>query len=181
VISVSPTIINQPPLGRIGGIAVKRIIFNLDEYLMILMLAVSTVLIFVQVVMRYVFGYSLSWSEELARYMFVWQTWVSTGYAVKKRRHIRITSLVDLTTGAKRALLELIVLSIWFAFSVFLGYESVLLCKMLYAGGHGQMSTAMGLPMWIAYLSVPVGSIIMAYQVVREFARFLDDFRLNRG
>jgi TRAP-type C4-dicarboxylate transport system permease small subunit len=158
---------------------VKRIIFNLDEYLMILMLAVSTVLIFAQVVMRYVFGYSLSWSEELARYMFVWQTWVSTGYAVKKRRHIRITSLVDLTTGAARALLELIVLAIWFAFSVFLGYESIGLCRMLYA--QGQTSTAMGMPMWIAYLSVPVGAIIMAYQIVREFARFLDDFRLNRG
>ena len=157
----------------------KRIIFNLDEYLMISMLAVSTALIFAQVVMRYVFGYSLSWSEELARYMFVWQTWVSTGYAVKKRRHIRITSLVDLTTGTTRALLELIVLAIWFAFSVFLGYESLGLCGMLY--NQGQTSTAIGLPMWIAYLSVPVGSIIMAYQIVREFARFLNDFRLNRG
>jgi TRAP-type C4-dicarboxylate transport system permease small subunit len=158
---------------------VKRIIFNLDEYLMILMLAVSTALIFAQVVMRYVFGYSLSWSEELARYMFVWQTWVSTGYAVKKRRHIRITSFVDLTAGARRALLELVVLTIWFAFSVFLLYESVGLCRMLHA--QGQTSTAMGLPMWIAYLSVPMGSITMAYQIAREFARYLDDFRLNRG
>ena len=157
----------------------KKIIFNLDEYLMILMLAVSTVLIFAQVVMRYVFGNSLSWSEELARYMFVWQTWVSTGYAVKKRRHIRITSFVDLTSGVKRVLLELIVLAIWFAFSAFLGYESIGLCRMLHA--QGQTSTAMGMPMWIAYLSVPMGSIIMAYQIAREFARFLGDLRPSRG
>ncbi|MDR1481323.1 MAG: TRAP transporter small permease [Synergistaceae bacterium] len=158
---------------------VKKIIFNLDEYLMILMLAVSTALIFAQVVMRYIFGYSLSWSEELARYMFVWQTWVSTGYAVKKRRHIRITSFVDMARGANRALAELVVLAVWFAFSVFLGYKSAELCEMLYA--QGQTSTAMGLPMWIAYLSVPIGAIIMAYQIVREFFRFLGDFRLNRG
>jgi TRAP-type C4-dicarboxylate transport system permease small subunit len=158
---------------------VKKIIQNFDEYLLMAMLAFSTTLIFLQVIMRYVFGYSLSWSEELARYLYVWQTWLSAGYAVKKRRHLRVTSLVDLAKGVNRVLIELFVLLLWLGFSIFLGFKSAELCVMIHS--QGQTSTAMGLPMWIPYLAVPAGAFFMAYQVVLEFLRFFRELRLARG
>ena len=39
---------------------------------------------FVQVVMRYVFHSSLTWSEEMARYLFVWLVYFSVAYTAKK-------------------------------------------------------------------------------------------------
>lgn len=53
----------------------KKLIHWLDEYLEIslcvALMSVMTVVIFVQVVMRYVFHNSLTWSEEFARYCFI--------------------------------------------------------------------------------------------------------------
>ena len=53
-----------------------KILKWLDNYLeltvSVFLMSLMTVLIFLQVVMRYVMHNSLSWSEELARYTFVW-------------------------------------------------------------------------------------------------------------
>ena len=152
-----------------------KILKNLDEYILVTILGISTSVIFLQVIMRYVFSNSLSWSEELARYLFVWQTWLATGYAVKRRRHLRITTLVDKTSGRKRLLIEMIVLAIWFAFTVFLCVYSARLCTMIY--GQGQVSTAMRIPMWIPYMGVPVGTAYLAIQLVCESIRFYREFK----
>ena len=153
----------------------KKILNNLDEYILVLMLGVSTTVIFLQVVMRYVFSNSLSWSEEFARYLYVWQTWLAAGYAVKKQRHLRITSVADMVSGKKRALAELSVLALWFAFTAFLCVNSTQLCVMIYS--QGQISTALRLPMWIGYLAVPVGTAYMALQLICEFIRFYRELK----
>ena len=47
-----------------------------DEYaeisVCVVLMSTMTVLLAVQVFMRYVMGASLSWSEEIARYLFIW-------------------------------------------------------------------------------------------------------------
>ena len=147
----------------------KKLIGILDEYVLMTMLAFSTILIFLQVVMRYVFGNSLAWSEELARYMYVWQTWVASSYAVKRGRHLRITSLVDMASRKRRVVIEIGVLIIWLVFSVFLCYLSVSLCRKIF--DQGQVSSAMGLPMWIAYMAVPSGTVLMSFRLVQQLAQ----------
>lgn len=145
----------------------KKVIENLDEYFLMMLLAISTTIIFLQVIMRYLFSQSLYWSEEVARYMYVWQTWLSAGYAVRKRRHLRITTVVDKMCGTRRVHVEMLVITLWFGFSVFLGLKSVSLCLTQYE--MGQVSTAIALPMWIAYLSIPTGAFFMAYRLIMEF------------
>ena len=98
----------------------KKFLNNLEEYFCVWTLAIMTLVIFVQVVMRYVFANSLSWSEELARFIFLWLSWVGASYAVRERSHFRVEMLMDLFKGASRVWLEYLVLLIWFAFSFFL-------------------------------------------------------------
>lgn len=145
----------------------KKILQNLDEYFLMMMLSSSTLLIFFQVIMRYVFKNSLYWSEELARYMYVWQTWVAASYAVKKGRHLRISSAVDKINGRKRVLIELLVISLWFAFSIFLCIKGIELCSLIFA--QGQRSSAINLPMWLAYMAVPTGAALMAFRLIQQF------------
>ena len=98
----------------------KKFLNNFEEYFCVWTLAIMTIVVFVQVVMRYVFANSLSWSEELARFIFLWFSWVGASYAVRERSHFRVEMLVDLFKGASRIWIEYLVLLIWFAFSFFL-------------------------------------------------------------
>jgi TRAP-type C4-dicarboxylate transport system permease small subunit len=143
---------------------------RLEEILLVSSLAFTVGLIFIQVLMRYVFQNSLSWSEELARYLFLWQIWLGASFAVKEQAHLRIGALVDnVPPKAKRAM-EFAALLAWFAFSLFLAVKGSELALLLLK--RGQVSPAMRMPMAYAYASVPVGSALMAIRLVEEMVRF---------
>jgi TRAP-type C4-dicarboxylate transport system permease small subunit len=144
---------------------------NFDECILMCMLSFTTILIFFQVIMRYVFSNSLSWSEELARYVYIWQTWLATSYAVRKERHLRITSLVDLLKGKPRMIIEIVVQAIWLGFTIFLCLKATSLCRMIFTGG--QISPALSIPMWIPYASIPVGSAFMSLRLAHEIIKKL--------
>lgn len=63
-------------LSRIGNIY-----NNLEEYLLVVSLVINVLLVFLQVIMRTVFKNSLTWSEELSRYIFIWQIWLGASIA----------------------------------------------------------------------------------------------------
>lgn len=54
---------------------------QLEAHLLVCSLIFTVILVFFQVILRYVFSSSLSWSEELARYIFIWQIWLGTSVA----------------------------------------------------------------------------------------------------
>lgn len=137
-----------------------------EEYILMCTLTVTVFLIFLQVVMRYIFKNSLSWSEELARYIFLWQAWISTSYAVKKSKHIRVEIINKYFSAKGRNILELCVLVVWAAFSIFFSYESLKLTISVFR--LGQSSPAMGIPMGYVYASVPVGCLLMGIRLIQE-------------
>ena len=92
-----------------------------EEYLLIGSLVFNVLLIFSQILMRTIFNYSLSWTEELSRYIFIWQTWLGTSIALKYKQHIRVEILINIFKKAKnKKILEISANLIWIAFSIFL-------------------------------------------------------------
>ena len=63
---------------------------SLEEFLMAASLILMTVIMGIQVFSRYVLGASLSWSEEVTRYLFVWAGFISVSYCTKKCISIKI-------------------------------------------------------------------------------------------
>ena len=59
----------------------KKFLLYLDEYLeevvMTILLILMAVIMGIQVLSRYAFGMSLSWSEEVTRYLFIWSAFIS--------------------------------------------------------------------------------------------------------
>ena len=144
----------------------RKIWNHFEEYLLVTGLAFSVVLIFFQIIMRYVFKNSLAWSEELARYVFLWLIWVGASFAVKEERHLRIEAFANIFTGNRRKIFELVVLIIWFGFSLVLAYLGYNLTSRIMTSG--QVSPAMRMPMYYAYASVPVGSLLMTVRLVER-------------
>ncbi len=128
----------------------------------ILMLAMMGV-IFSQVVARYVFHHSLSWSEEVGRYIFVWISFLGMAAAFKAGSHVALDLLIKYLRGVSRKTLELIN-----------GALVVVLSSALFAGGvklfflgMRQKSPALKLPMNWVYIVVPVSGLILLYFALR--------------
>jgi TRAP-type C4-dicarboxylate transport system permease small subunit len=154
----------------------KNFYDRIEENILFISLVFSVFLIFLQVVMRYVFGNSLSWSEELARYLFIWYTWIGTSLAIRERRHIRIEILTDFLGEKAKLRLEVLVLLLWAGFAAFLAFKGIEVGKLLLRSR--QSSPALEIPMVFAYAAVPVGCTLM---VVRLLGQVREVFRKLAG
>ena len=139
---------------------------HLEEYVLVYSLMVSVALVFVQVVMRRVFNNSLSWSEELARYLYVWQTWLGVSYAARNGTHLRITMLKDRLPAKAQQILEILVVLVWMGFGIFVIYQGMGVVNTI--ASFGQKSSALKIPMQFCYMSIPVGMFLMCIRIVER-------------
>ncbi|MHB9342120.1 TRAP transporter small permease, partial [Fusobacterium polymorphum] len=138
-----------------------------EEYLLIGSLVFNVLLIFSQIFMRTIFNYSLSWTEELSRYIFIWQTWLGTSIALKYKQHIRVEILINIFKKAKnKKILEISVNLIWIAFSIFLLYAGTLLCKSMIA--RNVLSSGMRIPLVFVYSCLPISSLIVLIRLIND-------------
>lgn len=120
-----------------------------------------TVLIFTNVVLRYVFKNSWTWAEELTRYIIIWMTFIGASLCVRDNVHVTMDILINrISKRFKKPLLYVIYIGSAFI-SLYLTYIGWALTMKIKSTG--QVSSAMDfLPMWLVYLCVPVGGILMA-------------------
>jgi len=146
---------------------------NLEYVLVVTLLAVMTTAVFLQVVTR-TFSYSLSWTEELARYSFIWLVYIGISFAVKEKKHIKIEALEMAVDDNGKKILGLISHTIFLLFAIFVIIYGSKMVINLYS--LGQTSPALGLPMWIVYLAGPVGFGLTAVRLIQQLKEKLDDF-----
>lgn len=138
--------------------------------LVVMMIAIA-VLTFYQVVMRYGFNKSSSWSEEAIRFTFIWCSFLGVAMGVREKSHIGISILVELFSPKIQRAVEVVG---YLAIMVFSGYLIYYGWQVVMATG-AQKSPALGVSMSYIYLSVPVmASFIFFYS-------FLEVFNKNNG
>lgn len=139
---------------------------RIEEVFLVILMVVAVILVSAQIITRFVTKTPLPWSEELARYIFLWLTWVGAAFATKERKHITIDVVTErLPQLGKRVCLVLSTL-VWIGFLIFLIGISIILTQSVYQGG--QTATGSGLPMWIPYLSIPVGMGLMLFRLLQN-------------
>lgn len=141
---------------------------HLEEVLLAILLSVMTLMIFMQIVFR-VFGWPLSWTEELGRYMFIWMIYLGAASAIRKRKHISVELLDLFLKDSGKFVLNIISNIIFMIFAAILTYYSIPVVLRVAA----QLSPAVRLSMAIPYSSVLVGSALMLIRLIQDtIARF---------
>ncbi len=148
---------------------------HFEEYVLIASFFVTVTVIFVQVVARYIFHNSLSWSEELARYIFVWQIWLGAAYAAKIDKHINITVAREKLPQKLQVIIEVFVYLLWIAFTIFMVFKGREL--LAYILKTKQKAPALRIPMAIPYASVPVGCGLMGIRLIEKIIRSIPDWK----
>ena len=139
---------------------------RIEESALFVFVAVTLSLIFVNVVLRYGFNHTLTWGEELARFLFIATTYLGASAGVRKKGHIVVDLLAVIFPQAGSFLARL-------AHGLACGFALLILFSSLkyalFLISVGQISTGLGVPMWIPYLGVIGGSLMMAFRFGEAF------------
>ncbi len=127
-------------------------------------LGAMAIIIVLQVFQRYVLQQSLDWPEELARYLFIFAVYVGSSFAAAERRHLEVT-IARTVFGAK----------IGNYFTILAYLITVVFCGIMFVWGimmtqfvieSNQVAPALQFPMWIAYVCIPLGFLLMALRTI---------------
>lgn len=135
-------------------------------------IAISIVMVIVtlsQVIFRYLLAAPLPWSEELARYCFVWIVFLGAAIGLERGIHLGVDLFVNLLPAKLRTGLE--VLS-----NVFIGGLAI---AIIYASfpvielNFLQRSPAMGVQMSWIYIAIPISMALILLICIERVAKIL--------
>lgn len=146
-----------------------RWINRIAEATVVVLFATLIAVVAAAVFWRYVLNDSITWGEELARYCFIWVTFVGGGLGVGRNIHVGVDSVVMLLPAYPRRIVELLVEAAMVLFTLILigvGIQFTLF---------GARSTALllGINMIWVYAAVPVGGLVMLVNLLANFARHM--------
>ncbi len=147
------------------------ILGKVEEYFIATLLLVASILLFANVVGRYVFGTSVLGAEELVRYMIVWMVFVGGSVAARKGIHIGVDAFLKFSGARVARIISIVVLLICICFTVTLFYYGLWHTMDVYQ--FGQRSSALRLPYWIAQAAIPVGAGLMAIRFTQRLVALL--------
>lgn len=133
-------------------------------------IAISVVMIVVallQVLFRYVLATPLSWSEELARYCFVWIVFLGAAIGLQRGFHLGVDLLVNTFPKPIRNGLEIMCFVLIGGFAVTVAYASLSVLEM----NTMQRSPAMGVQMSWIYVAIPISMVLIFFISLARIAQ----------
>ncbi|MGQ2904165.1 MAG: TRAP transporter small permease [Neoaquamicrobium sediminum] len=135
----------------------ERIFVAINKWVLVLLLAAMSSIVFANVSLRYLSNFSITWAEEVARYLMIWMTFLGAGLSLRIGGHVAITNLHDfLGTRPQRLLRAFIglLLICFFVAMMWIGYE--------YMNRMGrQLTPATRIPFSYIYAAMPIGFALM--------------------
>ena len=143
---------------------IQRIILTVSVPGMVLIM-------FYQVVMRYVFHNSPAWSEELVRYLFIFNVMMAAAIAVRRNSHLQIDILLNALKPHMRRIFTICATAVGTVFLVYLFILSLELVR----SGMPNTSAGLGLPMSVPYTCVPIGTALMVLTSVEVILKNIQE------
>ena len=81
---------------------------KVEKAILAVTVGIMVIIIAYQVIMRYIFAHANSWSEELARYLFIYDVMIGAAIAIRRNSHLQIDILINLMKPKVRTILTII-------------------------------------------------------------------------
>lgn len=144
----------------------KWVYGHLEEILLGMLLSVIVLISGIQVVARYVFNNSLTWSEELCRYLYVWSGFLTVGFCIKHGCIIKIDTLTMFLPEKVQKVLNVFTSILCFVVIAMLFQASLGVVGKVVSTG--QLTPAMRIPIWLVYLCAPIGYGLIELRLVEH-------------
>ena len=130
---------------------------------------------FIQVIARYIFNYSFTWYEELGRYLGVFIAFQGAAIGVKTGSHFTMDLMVTKMRQPFQGLTQLLTHTLCGLFFFVVSFYSWKIVSRM--AGYGTTSPTMEIPMYIAYLPIPVFSVLIGIRFLVRGAGFAKKIR----
>lgn len=148
-------------------------VFNYIEKILIVLLTILLIsfvtLVFMQVLFRYALQNSLTWSEEISRYLLVWFSLLGSTLAVRKYSHFAIDFIRELFPRRFKPFIKLFgnAVILFFLFFLLVKGMNLTLDKFFVP------SPAAGIPMGLVYMSIPISALLMLLFHIEDSAKII--------
>ncbi len=148
-----------------------RRISRLTEYLVFAIGSVFITLVFLQVVARFLFDFSVFFINGLTGFLFVWFLLLGAGLAVKQGMHVAFEFLVGSLPRRLALPMEIV------AYGLTLGFFALIFWASLEAVPLSlkTLSPSLGITMFWAVVAIPIGFVLMVYHQINSIVyRYFD-------
>ena len=143
----------------------KHFLDNFESYICQVLLAFFVTLLFIQIIFREIFSYTLSWGEELARFSFVWFVFFGAVVAARLAAHNRVTFQFKKFSKKIQNYVEGFADLIWLIFNGVMIYKSVFLIKSMLQFTY--TSPTLGWSMAYVYMIFPIAFTLMSIRIIQ--------------
>jgi TRAP-type C4-dicarboxylate transport system permease small subunit len=144
----------------------SSVVANALEIAVAAMLVAICVIVFVNVFFRYFLHIGLGWSEELARYLQVWMTFLGATVAVKRWAHFQLTIVDQFIPGTARRLTRVFAILVVMLLAAIMIKHGIDITRVTWS----QASPVLGWPIGYLYLMAPVCGVLMEIFALRHLA-----------
>jgi C4-dicarboxylate transporter DctQ subunit len=148
-----------------------KVLNKIEENFCGMALLATTLIIFVNVVMRYFLDYGITWAEEGVRYLMIWIAFIGGSICFRKGVHVSIDFFLDIAPKRSQVYIVAAVTIISMVFTAAMSYYGVKL--VMFIMNSGQVTPALSMPMWIPYLAIPIGFVLMTMRNIVIFIKIL--------
>ena len=155
-----------------------KILTFFEDWTLFITVIVALVALFVSVVLRYGFNYSLAWADELVREVIIYTTFIGCSAAVKNRSMIKIDASVQLLPKLKMPLTYFSNFVIMI-FALMMIYYGVLMVELQYRTQ--QKTIIMEIPYVILYAILPLMGVTMLIRAIQVIYQDISEQRAQKN
>ncbi len=150
---------------------------NIEKIICVICLGLMSAIIVLQVFFRYVLNNSLSWSEEIARYLFIWMIYIGISYGVKLDKHICVDAIYSMMPKKVQRPYAIVANILFLLFAVAIIYFGTIVVGMQISSG--QLSPATGIPMQYIYAAPVVGMVLTVIRLIQRIVNTVREMGQN--
>ena len=120
------------------------------------------------VVLRYFFGFSFRWTDELTRYLFIYMVFLGIPIAFREKTHVTIQFFISIFPKKLQRILHIFCDLSIFATIIYIGYQTIIMIM----GRLGKTpSSGLKIPMGYIYSAVVLCIVLLIIELVQRFIK----------
>lgn len=158
----------------------KKIVFYGDiierilKYFLLVIFSIMVSIVILQILRRSILGTSFQWSEELARYLFIWNIFIASAIGIKEKSHAAFEFFVNKFKSKYKYIVIILKSTFVIIFAltiIFVGFKHTIT-------SFGSLATTFPISRAYIYLAIPLGGFFMFYY---EFIELIRSILLIKG